>query len=104
MYRSPTNWASVRCLLAYSWLMKKSLKILATSAVRSGDAAHCASLLSDVRHMAEGLREALLSDLATEIIPMGLGGAGVQGGIEQALSRDDAAKSLTRDEDEDEDS
>ena len=69
------------------------------------DAAHCASLLSDVRHMAEGLREALLSDLATEIIPMGLGGAGVQGGIEQALSRDsaydDAAESLTRDEDED---
>jgi uncharacterized protein YlxP (DUF503 family) len=51
------------------------------------DSAHCAALLSDVRRMAEGLREALLSDLATEIIPLGMGGAGVQGGIEQALER-----------------
>ena len=54
------------------------------------DSAHCASLLSEVRRMAEGLREALLSDVATEIIPLGLGGAGVQGGIEQALERDAA--------------
>src|SRR5689334_4011217 len=37
------------------------------------DSAHCSSLLSDVRHMAEGLREALLSDVATEIIPFGVG-------------------------------
>jgi len=52
------------------------------------DSAHCSALLSDVRHMAEGLREALLSDLATEIIAFGAGGAGVRGGIEQALTRD----------------
>lgn len=57
-------------------------------AVVARDAAHCASLLADVRHMAEGLREALLADVATEIIPLGLGGAGVQGGIEQALDPD----------------
>lgn len=58
-------------------------------AVVARDSAHCATLLSDVRHMAEGLREALLADVATEIIPLGLGGAGVQGGIEQALDRDE---------------
>jgi uncharacterized protein len=57
-------------------------------AVVARDSAHCSSLLSDVRHMAEGLREALLSDVATEIIPFGPGGAGVRGGIEQALSRE----------------
>jgi hypothetical protein len=56
-------------------------------AVVARDSAHCSSLLSEVRHMAEGLREALLSDVATEIIPFGSGGAGVQGGIEQALTR-----------------
>jgi hypothetical protein len=51
------------------------------------DATHCHELLSEVTSMAGGLREALLADVATEVIAFGAGGRGVQGGIEQALSR-----------------
>jgi uncharacterized protein YlxP (DUF503 family) len=65
------------------------------------DAQHCSALLSDVRHMAESLREALLADVATEIIPFGQGGAGIRGGIEQALGRDAAMDDDPTDEGED---
>jgi uncharacterized protein YlxP (DUF503 family) len=52
------------------------------------DAAHCDELLSEVTHFAGTLREALLADVATEVVAFGDGGRGVQGGIEQALARE----------------
>lgn len=57
-------------------------------AVVSNDAVVCDQLLSEVASMAGTLRDALLTDRATEIIPFGEGGRGVQGGIEQALTID----------------
>ena len=40
-----------------------------------------------MRHAADGLREALVSDVATEIVSFGEGGSGIRGGIEDALGR-----------------
>ncbi|MFZ5889697.1 MAG: DUF503 domain-containing protein [Myxococcota bacterium] len=55
------------------------------AAVVARDSAHCSSLLSDVERAARGLREAWVSDVATEVIPMGPGGASLGPGIEHAL-------------------
>jgi uncharacterized protein len=54
-------------------------------AVVSNDAAVCDQVLADVAHVAGTLADAVLTDRATEIVPFGEGGRGVQGGIEQAL-------------------
>jgi uncharacterized protein YlxP (DUF503 family) len=55
----------------------------------SNDPAVCDKLLADVARMAGTLPDAVLTDRATEIIPFGEGGRGVEGGIEQvALSSD----------------
>ena len=51
----------------------------------SNEAAVCDRVLADVGAMAGTLPDAVLADRATEIISFGEGGAGVQGGIEQAL-------------------
>jgi len=51
----------------------------------SGSAAICDKVLADVASMASTLPDAVLADRATEIVPFGEGGRGVQGGIEQAL-------------------
>ena len=48
----------------------------------SNEAAMCDKLLADVAHMAGTLPDAVLTDRATEIVPFGEGGHGVQGGIE----------------------
>ena len=56
-------------------------------AVVSNDAAVCDQLLADVARMAGTLPDAVLADRATEIVPFGEGGRGVEGGIEQALGR-----------------
>lgn len=53
----------------------------------SNAAAVCDKLLADVASMASTLPDAVLTDRATELIPFGEGGLGVQGGIEQALDR-----------------
>jgi len=53
----------------------------------SNSAAVCDQVLADVAAMASVLPDAVLSDRATEIVPFGAGGSGVQGGIEQALGR-----------------
>jgi uncharacterized protein YlxP (DUF503 family) len=55
------------------------------AAVVARDSAHCSSLLSEVERMARGLREALLTDVSTEIIAFGNGGSQIRGGIEQLL-------------------
>jgi uncharacterized protein YlxP (DUF503 family) len=52
-------------------------------AVVSGDAAVCEDLLGKVTAMAGSLPNAVLADRASEIVPFGLGGKGVRGGIEQ---------------------
>jgi uncharacterized protein YlxP (DUF503 family) len=54
-------------------------------AVVSGDAAVCEELLGSVTAMAGSLPNAILSDRASEIIPFGVGGGGVRGGIEQLV-------------------
>lgn len=54
----------------------------------SGSHAVCDKVLADVASMASTLPDAVLSDRATEIIPFGEAGRGVEGGIEQALDPD----------------
>jgi len=56
-------------------------------AIVSGEAARCSEVMSAVARAAEHANDAVLADVATEIIPFGSGGAGVQGGIERALER-----------------
>jgi len=55
------------------------------------DARHVDELLSEVSHLAHQVRDAVVADLATEIIPFGDGGSGIRGGIEQTFERDFAA-------------
>lgn len=56
-------------------------------AVVSNDSARCSEVLSAVSRAAEQANDAVLADVSTEIVPFGAGGSGIQGGIEQALSR-----------------
>lgn len=65
------------------------------------DSAHVSELLAEVTHLGGVLREALLADVATEIVAFGAGGVGIQGGIEQALDPDRTAASDDDDDDED---
>jgi hypothetical protein len=67
-------------------------------AVVANSAAHCDKVLAGVASMAGTLPDAILSDRATEIIPFGDGGSGVQGGIEQALA--DPARAYDDDEED----
>lgn len=60
----------------------------------SGSAAICDQVLADVASMASVLPDAVLSDRATEIVPFGAEGRGVQGGIEQALDRGEEDEDL----------
>jgi uncharacterized protein YlxP (DUF503 family) len=57
-------------------------------AVVARDSAHVSELLAEVTHLGGVLREAVLADVATEIVPFGAGGRGIQGGIEQSLAGD----------------
>lgn len=62
-------------------------------AVVSGEAARCDEVLAAVTRAARQANDAVLADVATEIVPFGAGGSGMRGGIEQALvrgARDDA--------------
>lgn len=54
-------------------------------AVVSGSSQVCDKVLSDVASMAGSLPDAILADRATEIVPFGDAGRGVEGGIEQAF-------------------
>ena len=71
-------------------------------AVVSNDSARCSEVLDAAARMAGGARDAVLADVATEIIPLGGGGSGVRGGIEQALGRLDAPDRPWNDSDDDE--
>jgi uncharacterized protein len=54
-------------------------------AVVSNEAARCSEVLSQAVAMARVAKDAVLSDVATEIITLGEGGGAIRGGIEQAL-------------------
>ena len=54
-------------------------------AVVAADSARCREVLSHAASMAGSLRDAVLADVAVEILPFGHGGAGIRGGIEHAL-------------------
>lgn len=54
----------------------------------SGSQAVCDKVLADVASMASTLPDAVLADRATEIVPFGEAGRGVQGGIEQTFDHD----------------
>jgi uncharacterized protein YlxP (DUF503 family) len=54
-------------------------------AVVSNEAARCSEVLSQAVRMARVARDAVLSDVATEIITLGEGGGAIRGGIEHAL-------------------
>lgn len=56
-------------------------------AVVSGEATRCQEVLSAVSRAAEQASDAVLAEVATEIVPFGAGGSGIRGGIEQALLR-----------------
>jgi uncharacterized protein YlxP (DUF503 family) len=55
-------------------------------AVVSNEAARCSEVLSAAVRMARVARDAVLADVATEIMTLGEGGRGIQGGIESALA------------------
>ena len=55
--------------------------------VVSNDSARCAEVLSHMASLAGSAHDALVADVATEIVSFGDGGAGIRGGIEQALDR-----------------
>ena len=54
-------------------------------AVVSNDSARCSEVLAAAARMARVARDAVLADVATEIITLGEGGRSIQGGVEQAL-------------------
>jgi len=54
-------------------------------AVVANEAARCSEILSVAVGMARVARDAVLADVATEIITLGEGGGSIQGGIERAL-------------------
>jgi hypothetical protein len=56
-------------------------------AVVAGDSGRCTEVLAAVSRAAEQANDAVLADVATEIVSFGAGGGGIRGGIEQALSR-----------------
>jgi uncharacterized protein len=57
-------------------------------AVVSNESARCSSVLSAAVGMARVAKDAVLSDVATEIITLGEGGSAIRGGIEHALGGD----------------
>ena len=59
---------------------------LGVSVVSNGSA-RCSEVLSLVASLAGGAHDALVADVATEIVSFGGGGSGICGGIEQALDR-----------------
>ena len=61
-------------------------------AIVAGDSGRCTEVLSAVSRAAEQANDAVLADVATEIVSFGAGGSGIRGGIEQALSRAADAK------------
>lgn len=66
------------------------------------DSRHCSELMSEVARQARHLREAVLADVATEIVPFGEGGASVRGGIEEGDLGPSSRDAFEYEDDEDE--
>lgn len=67
-------------------------------AVVSNDSARCSEIMAAAAGMARVARDAVLADVATEVVSFGQGGGSIQGGIEQMLGElgdydDDAEES-----------
>jgi len=54
-------------------------------AVISGDSARCSEVLSHAASLAGNLSDALLAEVATEIVSFGAGGSSLRGGIEKTF-------------------
>jgi uncharacterized protein YlxP (DUF503 family) len=54
-------------------------------AVVANEAARCSEVLAAAARMARVARDAVLADVATEVITFGAGGGSIRGGIEQVL-------------------
>jgi len=54
-------------------------------AVVANESGRCSEVLSAAVRMARGARDAVLADVATEILTLGDGGRGIRGGVESAL-------------------
>jgi len=72
-------------------------------AVVSNDSARCSEVLAAAAGMARVARDAVLADVATEIITLGDGGRSIQGGIEQVLGELGGAGESEFDDHDDED-
>jgi uncharacterized protein YlxP (DUF503 family) len=72
-------------------------------AVVSNEAARCSEVLSAAVAMARVARDAVLADVATEVITLAEGGRGIRGGIESALSAANDFPSSFDDDHEDDD-
>jgi uncharacterized protein YlxP (DUF503 family) len=69
-------------------LERYQVATLAVSVV-SNEAARCSQALSAAARMAGTTSDAVLADVATEIVSFGPGGSNLRGGIEAALDGDD---------------
>lgn len=56
--------------------------------VVSRESARCRDVLSQAARIAGGIGDAIVADVATEIVSFGDGGSGIRGGIEHALDED----------------
>lgn len=65
----------------------------------ANEAARCSEVLSHAASLANSA-DAIVADVATEIVAFGEGGSGVRGGIEQALERLPAERAWAGEEDE----
>lgn len=68
-------------------------------AVVSGSSARCRRILSQAASLASSIGDALVADVATEVVSFGAGGSGIRGGIEKALEAD-ASPDFPEDDDE----
>jgi uncharacterized protein YlxP (DUF503 family) len=69
-------------------------------AVVSNEAARCSEVLSAAVRMARVARDAVLADVATEIMTLGEGGRSIRGGIESALAETSDLEPADDEEDE----
>jgi len=69
-------------------------------AVVSNEAARCSEVLAAAAGMARVARDAVLADVATEVVTFGDGGRGIRGGIEHALGELSSERSRGAGDDE----
>ncbi|HVJ21842.1 MAG TPA: DUF503 domain-containing protein [Polyangiaceae bacterium] len=72
-------------------LERYQVATVAVSAI-SNDSARCSETLSAATGMARSVADAVLADVATEIVSFGHGGSGIRGGIENVLDEIERAR------------